>query len=202
MSTDGTIDVCVVADEVLTRSAIEACIRVTPGLRAVAIHESAKPPSEPGPPLRSVLVIDADDHPDVVDAARRLREGHDAVVVLGRRLPAVLVRQIVQSGIDAVVSKRASIDELLAVVRRTAAGEDHVDPRLAATVLRAEACPLTARERDVLRLVDRSLSTRRCAAELHLAEGTVRNLISSAVRKVGAPDRGRAASDARDLGWI
>ena len=120
-----------------------------------------------------------DDHPDVVDAARRLREGHDAVVVLGRRLPAVLVRQIVQSGIDAVVSKRAGIDELLAVVRRTAAGEDHVDPRLAATVLRAEACPLTARERDVLRLVERSLSTRRCAAELHLAEGTVRNLISS-----------------------
>ena len=56
-----------------TRSAIEACIRVTPGLKAVAIHDSAKPCSEPGPPPRSVLVIDADDHPDVVDAARRLR---------------------------------------------------------------------------------------------------------------------------------
>ncbi|OII26351.1 LuxR C-terminal-related transcriptional regulator [Frigoribacterium sp. MCBA15_019] len=191
-----------VADDVLTRSAIEACIRVTPGLTPVTMHDPAKPASEPGPPPRSVLVIDADDHPDVVDDARRLRQGHDAVVVLGRRLPAVLVRQIVRSGIGAVVSKRASIDELLAVVRRTAAGEDHVDPRLAATVLRAEACPLTARERDVLRLVDRSLSTRQCAAELHLAEGTVRNLISSAVRKVGAPDRGRAASDARDLGWI
>jgi two-component system response regulator DesR len=199
---DGTIGVRVVADEALTRSAIEMCIRAAPGLSPVPGRDPLAPHSATGPRHRSVLIIDADDYPDVADAARRLREGHDAVVVLGRRLPAVLVRQIVQSGIDAVVSKRASIDELLAVVRRTAAGEDHVDPRVAATVLRAEACPLTARERDVLRLVDRSLSTRQCAAELHLAEGTVRNLISSAVRKVGAPDRGRAASDARDLGWI
>lgn len=202
MPDDGTIGVRVIADEVITRSAIEACIRAAPGLALVPADDPPTSSSELGSPVRRVLVLDADDHPDVLDKVRRLGEGHDAVVVLGRRLPAVLVRQIVQSGIDAVVSKRASIDELLAVVRRTAAGEDHVDPRLAASALRAEACPLTPRERDVLRLVDRSLSTRRCAAELHLAEGTVRNLISSAVRKVGSPDRGRAASDARDLGWI
>jgi two-component system response regulator DesR len=202
MPEDRTIGIRVVAEEVLTRSAIEACVRAAPGLTLIPAEHPPKPSSEPGLDLRKVLVLDADDHPDVVDTARRLRGGADAVVVLGRRLPAVLVREIVRSGVEAVVSKRASVDELLAVVRRAATGEAHVDPRLAAEVLRAGACPLTPREHDVLRLVDRSFSTRRCAAELHLAEGTVRNLISSAVRKVGAPDRGRAASEARDLGWI
>ena len=203
MTVGETIDVTVVSGDELTRSAIERCLHVAPGVAAGAGSPPASPSVYGGRPRRRVAVLDVDDHPgDIVLAAGRLHDAHDAVVMIGRRLPPALVRRSVQAGIDAVVSKSCGVDELLVVIRRVARGQSHVAPRVAADVLLAEVCPLTSREVDVLRLLDRALSTRQCAAELNLAEGTVRNLASSAVRKTGAAERSAAASRARDLGWI
>ena len=39
-------------------------------------------------------------------------------------------------------------------------------------------------------------------ATLHLSEGTVRNYLSEAMRKVGAPNRTAAARLARERGWL
>jgi luxR family two component transcriptional regulator len=45
----------------------------------------------------------------------------------------------------------------------------------------------------VAELVGRGLSNREIAAELHLAEGTVKNHISALLRKTQVPDRTRLA---------
>jgi two-component system response regulator DesR len=40
------------------------------------------------------------------------------------------------------------------------------------------------------------------AARLYLAEGTVRNYLSSAIAKLGARNRTEAAATARERGWL
>jgi ABC-2 type transport system ATP-binding protein len=44
--------------------------------------------------------------------------------------------------------------------------------------------------------------TRRHLAALHLAEGTVRNYLSSAIAKLGVRNRTEAAAIARERGWL
>ena len=40
------------------------------------------------------------------------------------------------------------------------------------------------------------------ASSLHLAEGTVRNYLSTAMTKLGARNRTEAANTARERGWL
>jgi hypothetical protein len=40
------------------------------------------------------------------------------------------------------------------------------------------------------------------ASQLHLAEGTIRNYLSSAIAKLGVRNRAEAATIARERGWL
>lgn len=99
------------------------------------------------------------------------------------------------------VLKDAPIDQLVDTVRRVHAGERVVDPALAVAAWDG-ADPMTARERDVLRLAADGLPNTDIAAELHLTEGTVRNSLSTAISKLGTRNRIEAARVARDRGWL
>ena len=54
----------------------------------------------------------------------------------------------------------------------------------------------------MLRLAGDGLSNADIAARVHLSEGTVRNYLSEAMRKLGASNRTAAARLARDRGWL
>jgi DNA-binding NarL/FixJ family response regulator len=62
--------------------------------------------------------------------------------------------------------------------------------------------PLSDRELDVLRLLAEGRSNREIAAELFLAEGTVKNHVTNVLAKLGARDRTQAALRARALGLL
>ena len=62
--------------------------------------------------------------------------------------------------------------------------------------------PLTEREEEILRMLAEGLTNREIAQRLHLAEGTVKNYVSTVLTKIGARDRTQAALKASKLGLI
>jgi two-component system response regulator DesR len=61
---------------------------------------------------------------------------------------------------------------------------------------------MTDRERDVLRPAADGLPNGEIAARLHLAEGTVRNYLPTAITELGVRNRIEAATVARDRGRL
>lgn len=111
------------------------------------------------------------------------------------------LRRALEVGASAYVLKSRPARELADVIRRVHRGARVIDPELAAEAL-GEADPLTERQREVLRLAGRGLSTRRIAVDLALSPGTVRNYLSEAIDKLNASNRFDAARIARDKGWL
>ena len=75
-------------------------------------------------------------------------------------------------------------------------------PRGPRAVARSNPARLTAREIDVLCLVADGLSNADIAARLYLSEKTVGHHVSSVLRKLDEPNRGRAAAHAARLGIL
>lgn len=61
---------------------------------------------------------------------------------------------------------------------------------------------LTAREREILALVTQGASNRQIAENLYLAEGTVKNHMSTILSKLGVRDRTQAALKAKEMGLV
>jgi two-component system response regulator DesR len=87
-------------------------------------------------------------------------------------------------------------------VRAVQAGLRAVDPALAAEALAAGTSPLTPREEEVLAAAALHGTASGFAAALHLSEGTVRNYLSAAMRKLGARNRREAVDVATEKGWL
>lgn len=139
-----------------------------------------------------------------LEAAARLREQAPRCRVLivttfGR--PGFLQRAL-ENGACGFVLKDASIDALAASIRRCAAGERVVDPGVAAAARRVGVSPLTGGERAVLAAMATGASVCEISRGLHLAQGTIRNRISSAIEKVYARNRVDAIRIVRENGWL
>ncbi|TDD51738.1 response regulator transcription factor [Saccharopolyspora elongata] len=111
------------------------------------------------------------------------------------------LRRAMDSGVAGYVLKDAPIAELVAALRRVHAGERVVAPELAIAAW-DHTDPLTDRERELLREATTGASNAELARRLSLAEGTVRNYLSTAMAKLGARNRIEAANTARERGWL
>lgn len=111
------------------------------------------------------------------------------------------VLEAVKAGASGYLLKSSSVDELVAAVKQTAAGDAVFTPGLAGLVLgeyrRMAAEPagdselpsLTQRETEVLRLVAKGLSARQIASRLVLSHRTVENHVQSTLRKLQLHNR-------------
>ena len=150
----------------------------------------------------------------VVDIEMPVRDGLSAAAELHDALPTCrtliltmygrpgFVRRAIQGGVAGFVLKDAPIEELAQAIRRCAAGENVVDPELAARALRAGASPLSNREQEILGACAEGLGTAEVAKRLWLSEGTVRNRVSEILGKLGVRTRGEAVQVARENGWL
>jgi len=141
-------------------------------------------------------------------------DGLAAAAELHERLPAcraviltVLghpgqLRQALAAHVSGFLVKDAPSDQLIGVLRRVAAGERVVDPKLALATLEVAESPLSAREAEVLRRFAAGAEPAEIAAELFLSYGTVRNYLASAVTKLGGRNRMEAVRIATEAGWL
>jgi len=111
----------------------------------------------------------------------------------------------VDAGVAGYVSRDASMDDLVAAIESVARGDLPVPPRIAAalfrrlTVLRqsereAPSMALTARERQILLLIDEGLSNKEISARLSIEVATVKNHVHSLLTKMQVNTRGQAAA--------
>lgn len=122
-----------------------------------------------------------------------------------------------RAGAAGYLLKDAPSERLVEAIRAVARGEPVLAPAITAKVLagikRLDSPPVEAgsagppedlseRERDILRLLAQGLSNRAIAERLHLAEGTVKNYVTSILAKLDVSDRTRAALKAREMGWV
>lgn len=105
-----------------------------------------------------------------------------------------------ENGVAGYLLKDAPIADLVTALRWVHAGERVVAPELAVAAWDG-ADPLTDRELELLREVKTGASNAELAARLNLAEGTVRNYLSTVMAKLGARNRIEAANTARDRRW-
>ena len=155
---------------------------------------------------------------DGVEATRRLRAMDPAakVIILTTFDDDEYVFEGLRAGAVGYLLKALSGEELADAIRTVAAGGALIDPavtrkvvsefaRLAPPARSIDAGlaePLSEREKEVLGLVARGLSNREIADTLFLAEGTVKNYVTTILQKIGVRDRTQAALCARELGLL
>jgi two-component system, NarL family, response regulator DesR len=112
------------------------------------------------------------------------------------------LRRAMESGASGFLVKDSPVEELADAIRKILAGEQVIDPALAAAALSAGPNPLTLRERDVLSAAADGATIADIAQRLYLSESTVRNYLSSAIGKTGSRNRIEAVQSARANGWL
>ncbi len=140
---------------------------------------------------------------DGVEATTEIRKTLDVPVVLVTRhaRPGVLKRALA-AGVRGFVPKTTPATRLAAILRDVHSGGRYVDPEIAASALTEGTCPLSVRELELLRHTLSGATITAIAEDVHLAAGTVRNYLSSAMTKLGVSTRHEAARHAWQEGWI
>jgi DNA-binding NarL/FixJ family response regulator len=127
------------------------------------------------------------------------------VIALTSVLEDVSVVGAVNAGAIGYLLKDTRSDELCRAIKAAAAGQVQLSPGAAARLLREVRAPdspeaLTARERDVLRLLAEGKANRQIGADLSIGENTVRTHVSSILAKLGVQSRTQAALYAAQIG--
>ncbi|GAB2983799.1 response regulator transcription factor [Frigoribacterium salinisoli] len=140
---------------------------------------------------------------DGVEAAGAIlaERPEQAVVLLTRHGRPGVLRRALAAGVRGFLPKSIDPDELVRVVGHVHSGRRWIDPEISAAAM-MDDCPLTDRELEALRLTAEGLSVREMSARLHLAQGTLRNYLSSAMSKTGSGSRHAAARVARERSWL
>jgi DNA-binding NarL/FixJ family response regulator len=143
-------------------------------------------------------------------AARAIRERvpDTAVVALTRYSDAAYVKALLEAGASGYVLKRSASAELLDAIRAAARGEQHLDATIASNMqprlMRGQAAKpgLSAREREVLRLMALGYSNKDIAQTLDIAVKTVEVHKSNGMRKLELGGRIDVIKYAALQGWL
>jgi DNA-binding NarL/FixJ family response regulator len=207
---DGPITVMLVDDHAVVRRGLRAFLDSEPDFEVVgdagggaqALDVLARLDSDGRRP--DVVLMDLQMEPiDGIESTRELRARYDDVEVVALtsfgeddRVHAALA-----AGASGYLLKDADADDVAAAVRAAHRGELRLDRAVARRLMSSlRAAPpedtvseLTARELDVLRLVGAGKANKEIAAELTIAERTVRTHVSSILRKLRLTSRTQAA---------
>jgi len=214
-----SIRVLVVDDQELVRAGFVKLIESEPDVRVVGEAADGLEAVEAAARTRCDIVLMDIRMPnlDGLEATRRIcaRSDPPRVLVLTTYDLDEYVFEALKAGAGGFLLKDAPADQLLAGIRVVAAGEALLAPavtrRLIEEFARRPAPPpegppelaeLTPREREILALIARGLSNSEIAANLILAESTIKSHVGSIFMKLGLRDRVQAVVLAYETGLV
>jgi DNA-binding NarL/FixJ family response regulator len=211
-----TVRVLIADDQALFREALIALLEVQPGIEAIGEAGDGEEAIRVSHELRPDVVLMDLRMPvlDGVGAIARLRDEQPDVRVLALTTfdDDEDVFAALRAGAVGYLLKDVSSSRLVEAIVAASQGESVLQPSVAAKVVARVAQmpaersqlshPLTEREVDVVRLLADGRSNREIAATLFLAQGSVKNLVTSVLSKLEVRDRTQAALRARDLGIL
>lgn len=162
---------------------------------------------------------------DILEIARQMRtfSPRTAVIILSELEGEEWLFQAVKVGAAAYYTRNISADELVDAIRKVSQGEYLINddvlsqPHLASRVLQSfrelatgteedlrplEPCPLSSREVEILEHIARGNSNKEIAKLLDISDQTVKNHITSILRKLEVNDRTAAVVYAIKQRWI
>ena len=195
------ISVLVVDDHAVVRSGLRLLLDAEPGLEVVGEagsgHEAVARSRSLKPDVVLMDVVMPGE--DGIETTREvLRERPEVrVLVLSMQDDPSYVREAFAAGACGYVLKEAADAEVVHAVREVAAGGRYVHPALGARLVsadaearrRAEADPLTDREREVLRLLALGHTNQEIAGRLYISLRTAETHRAHIMRKLGLRTR-------------
>lgn len=158
--------------------------------------------------------------PDVALLDMTMRGSLDVLREIAVRLPSVKLLALsvrerepdvlacVEAGASGYVTRDRSLDDLIDAIGRAVRGEPLASPRIVAMLMRRLALVartesplptalLTARELQIVRLIDQGLSNKEIGALLYIEVATVKNHVHNILEKMHVKRRGEAAARLR-----
>ena len=140
-----------------------------------------------------------------VDACREIRSRwpETVVLILTSFADDQALYSAIMAGAAGYVLKRIQPDELLSGIRTAAAGGSLLDPTLVEMVFKRVRGEMTGdslldrlsgQELKIVDLIEQGLTNRQIAADLNLAEKTVKNYVSNLLTKMGMSRRSEVAA--------
>ena len=207
------IRILIVEDQTLMRQGLSTILDLEPGLKVLGQAADGDVGARLALELRPDVILMDVQMPGVngVEATARIcREWPEArIIILTTFDRDDYVYQGVRAGALGYLLKDTPAERLVSTIRRVHSGEVFIQPEIASRALRELMHPqaqplvtLSEREREVLVLLAQGLSNREIAERLVIAEGTVKNHVSSVLGKLQAENRTQAADIARRRGLV
>ncbi len=198
------IKVLLVDDHAILREGVHALLAREPDILVVGEAGDGQEALEQVPRLKPDVVIMDIVMPRMngLEATRLIRERHpkSRVLILSMYDDHEYVVQIIQAGASGYVLKRVVTEDLVRAIHEVHAGESFLYPPIAAKLIGdylevtkgerryGPGEPLTAREREVLKLIAEGHTNQEIAEQLGLSRKTVDSHRANAMRKLDLHD--------------
>lgn len=214
------ITILVVDDQALFREGLRTLLSVQPDFEVVGEAANGEEAVREASWKRPAVILMDLQMPvlDGVAATRQLRSAQPdcKVIVLTTFDDDDYVFEGLRAGAVGYLLKDAPSEKLVEAIRAAARGESFLQPSVASKVIaeftrltdkrvqpdKTLVEPLSGRELEILSLIARGDSNKEIAAALSIAEGTVKNHVTSILGKLAVRDRTQAALKGVELGLI
>ena len=202
-----TIRVLVVDDHPVVRRGLHSMLDGESGISVIAMASSGKEGLQLADTLRPDVVLLDLRMPDmggveVIAALRATRPESKILVLTNYRLDEDVFNAL-DAGALGYLLKSSSQEDVIGALRAVSQGKRRVPPELAMRLAeRVGRSSLSAREREVLKLVVQGQTNKEIATALFISDITARNHVISVLSKLGAKDRTEAATIAIRRGLV